>query len=465
MQRAPSPSREQLRGALPPRIARVNQHLRDGWVRCPLSPALTVENGNSEGCGAVRCMAILILALLGGCATFRSYDNELNPTLAMAASGRVEAALRELDSRNKSNSRDLLYYFERGELLRLKSDYPDSQAAWANADTRVQAWEATAKSDPARLLSTMSSYVVNDKLRPYEGHDYEKVMLTTRMAMNFLAEGDLPNARVAIKQTHEREAVIADLRAREYQQVQDEARQRGSTVSYKDLNGYPVQTIDNAEVNSLKNSYQSAISHYLAGFIYEALGEPSLAAAGYRQAIELKPGTPLLEESLAGLDQRVAAADDGLTDMLIVLEAGLAPARRSMQFPLPIPINQRLVLLPVAFPVMESRGAIYVPGEIRVDGAAPLQPVQITSIDAMARRGLRDEMPGIILRSAIRSTGKAVAQYQAQRAADQQRRNRNDGAGAAGRCRHRPHDRLDRHRVGRRARLAQPARASLRLPC
>ena len=29
--------------------------------------------------------------------------------------------------------------------------------------------------------------MINDKLRPYEGHDYEKVMLLTYMALNYLA--------------------------------------------------------------------------------------------------------------------------------------------------------------------------------------------------------------------------------------------------------------------------------------
>ena len=46
------------------------------------------------------------------------------------------------------------------------------------------------------------------------------------------------------------------------------------------------------------------ISGYLAGFIYEALGELSLAAPGYRLANELHPGVPLLEDALAGLEAR-----------------------------------------------------------------------------------------------------------------------------------------------------------------
>ena len=240
-------------------------------------------------------LAALIASVLSGCATVRSYDAEMNQTLSATASGRVDAAIAALRRNNEGSEKDLLYYFELGELQRLASRYSESLTAWQSADAQIQAWEDAARADPARVAGVALSYIVNDKLRPYEGQDYEKVMLTTRMAMNDLGLGQWQNARVAIKRTHEREAVIATVRSREQQEVEEEARKRGASVSYKDLNGYPVQTIDNPEVNALRNSYQSAFSHYLAGFVYEALGEPSLAAAGYRQAIELHPNVPALE--------------------------------------------------------------------------------------------------------------------------------------------------------------------------
>jgi hypothetical protein len=376
-------------------------------------------------------LGLLVLALFSGCATFRSYDAELTDTLSRAASGRVDAAIRELERDNKRKDRDLLFFLELGELKRLKTDYLGSQAAWFMAEQRVLGWEAAARADPARVAGAAVSYVLNDKSRPYEGHDYEKVMLTTRIAMNHLALGEWDNARVAIKRTHEREAVIAAVREREYEEARAQARKRGYVSEFKDLNGYPVTEIDNPEVNSLRNSYQSALSHYLAGFIYEAQGEPSLAAPGYRQAIELRPGVALLEEGLAGLEQRLASPREGGTDTLFVIETGLAPARQSRDFNLPIPINQTWVVVPVAFPVLRSQGEPAVLGGLTIDGGPTLAPVMLTSVDAMTRRSLQDEMPEIMLRSAIRSTAKAAAQYEARRAAQRKYRKGDDGAAAA----------------------------------
>ena len=362
--------------------------------------------------GRPSALPVLCLALcLSGCAAFRSYDKELNQTTNLAAVGKVDDAIRQLNKDNKGKDKDLLYYLELGMMQRWVERYPESQKAWMSANQTVQAWEHTAQTDPSKLLPGAASYVINDKLRPYEGHDYEKVLLLTYIALNYLAMGDYDNARVAIKQTHELEAVIADLRAKELAKVQQEAQKKGSRTSFKELNGYPVQTIDNPAVNALKNSYQSALSHYLAGFVYESLGEPSLAAPGYRLANELQPNQPLLEEALRGLDQRVSAPEDGLTDTLFVIGSGTAPALQSRQFPLPVPINNTWILIPISFPVMVPTSTPYLPIQLKLDDRESLTVAPITSVDLMARRALKDDMPGIMLRGAIRSTAKAATQY------------------------------------------------------
>ncbi|MBC8007957.1 MAG: hypothetical protein H7X76_07920, partial [Prolixibacteraceae bacterium] len=363
--------------------------------------------------------AALLLAVLSGCATFRSYNAELTGTLDLASGGNVEAAIKRLERNNRfGRKKDLLYHLELGELQRLNGRYEESQKAWLTADAQVQAWEKTALANPQKLLGGVSSMLINDKSTPYEGHDYEKVMLTTRLALDHLARGDFDTARVDIKRTHERAAVIAELRSKELQKTEEEAEKRGMKTGFKELNGYPVQTIDNPEINALKNSYESAFSHYLAGFVYEALGEPSLAAAGYRRAIELQPDRAQLDDALAGLDTRVAASDAGYTDVLFVLESGTAPARQSRQFNLPFPHQNRLLIVPVSFPVISPTLPSFMPEQLQIQGEAPISTTVITSIDLMARKALQEEMPGIVLRGIIRSSTKAVAQYQASRSDD-----------------------------------------------
>ncbi|MFU2329404.1 COG3014 family protein [Pseudomonas sp. NFX98] len=356
---------------------------------------------------ALTAIALSAVTLLSGCSAFRNYDSELAQTNQQLATGNVDAALTLLEKNNTGEDKDLLYYFEKGELLRAKGDLSGSQNAWTSADQVVGKWEDSVKIDSAKYLAQFGSFLVNDKVRRYEGYDYEKVMLTTQMALNLLALNDFDGARTAIKKTHEREAVIADLRDKEYLKSEEEAEKEGITTQYKDLQGYPVASLDAPEVVGLKNSYQSAFSHYLAGFVYEALGEKDLAAPGYRKAAELRPNTPLLEQALKDLDKKGTKDED--SDILIVVQSGLAPARDSIRIPLPLPISGSVVITPLSFPVIKPDTSTATFAQIGVDGQQ-LYLTQLNSTTAMSQRALRDDMPGIIVRTTVRAVTRGVAQ-------------------------------------------------------
>ncbi|MDZ7938091.1 MAG: hypothetical protein U5M53_07335 [Rhodoferax sp.] len=257
---------------------------------------------------------------------------------------------------------------------------------------------------------------MSERLKTYEGQDYEKVMLTTRLALNRMAVGDWDNARVDVKRTHEREAIIAELRAKALVAAEDEAKKNGATSGGKELNGYPVETLDDPAVLALKNGYQNALSHYLAGFLYEVLNEPGLAAPGYRKAIELNPNAAVLEEGLRGLDQRTSFTHrrrQKMTDVLFLLEAGSAPARTSVKFTVPVPTGRRLVSVSVAYPFIRPSSSPYI-ANVAV-GNNQIKTQAVVDFNVMARRALRDEMPGTIARTVSRAIAKGVVQDQAQK--------------------------------------------------
>ena len=94
--------------------------------------------------------ALLLAATLCGCATFRSYDAELNHTISLAEGGNVDGAINLLERTQQARKKDLLYYFELGELERLRNRYDESRKAWMEADTLVQAWESAAAINPGK---------------------------------------------------------------------------------------------------------------------------------------------------------------------------------------------------------------------------------------------------------------------------------------------------------------------------
>jgi hypothetical protein len=108
--------------------------------------------------------------------------------------------------------------------------------------------------------------------------------------------------------------------------------------------------------------------------------------------------------------------DDGMTDVLFVIGSGTAPALQSRQFRMPVFVQGRMVFVSFSVPVMTAMSFDSSPRRLAVDDGHSLPVTPLTSIDLMARRSLKDDMPSIMLRATIRSTANATAQYQSQRA-------------------------------------------------
>lgn len=355
-------------------------------------------------------LPFVLTIALSGCSVMRSYDDELKQTIALVGQGQLDQALTQHESNHTGGDFDLLYYLEKGELLRLKNQYKDSAGAWLLADQKVNEWENEAKIRVGAILENAGAVVLNDKTRRYDGHDYEKVMLSTRLALDHLLSGDWNAARTEIKKTHEREAIIAEINAKDTEALEQESKEKGITTTFKDLNGYPVETLNSAEVTTLKNGYQSAFSHYLAGFVYEALNEQGLASPGYRQAIELQPNIKILEDGLAALEARPKLRKPSETDVLFVVESGVAPALSSVTIPVPV-IVSNLGVIPISFPVLHSDPSRTLqPSTVSIDGKNTLPLAGITSLDTMSKRALRDDMPGIIIRGIVRAAAKTMSQ-------------------------------------------------------
>ena len=366
-----------------------------------------------------RYLAAFGVALaLSGCATMNSHDELTGQVQSAQKTGGIPAALQALEASATTADQKsaLLYNLERGELLRLNRNYKESTDAFLLADIKIKEWEDTATTHPDKLMSTLGAAMISERLKIYEGQDYEKVWLTTRLALNRVAAGDMENARVDIKRTHEREAVIAEFRSKETAAAEEEAKAKGVGSVGKEINGYPVETLNDPEVLALKNGYQNALSHNLAGYLYEVLNEPGLAAPGYRKAIELKPDTGVLEEGLRGLDDRTSFTHkrkQGMTDVLFVIEAGDAPARKPKAFTLPVPTGGGIRTVSISYPTIEpSHDALL--SKLSVAGR-DFKLEKVVDVNVMARRALKDDMPGMVFRGVTRAIGKGVVQDQLQK--------------------------------------------------
>ena len=270
--------------------------------------------------------ALLLLMLglpsTGVAGLFRQYADALNETVTLVKTGELKQAVAKIENVNEGNDKDILYFFEKGELLSLGSNFTSSRETWMKGDEIIQAWENEFRSNPSKIFGDIGSFLISDKTRRYDGQDYEKVLLSTRLTMNHIMLGNFDHARIEMKKTYEREKLIEAFREKEYDALKAESnKQDAGQIS--NLESYPMQELDTPEVRELKNGFQNAFAHYLAGYFFEVTDEPSLAEPGYRNALQLAPGKTMIQTALNDIGKHVPGP--GETDVLFVLETGFAP--------------------------------------------------------------------------------------------------------------------------------------------
>ena len=377
----------------------------------------------------------LAVCLLVGCAT-QNQQIKMNESKEPFKNGDLQNTVSVIQGAFKD--KNTLYFMEMGGVQRLQgpTQIPNSTQNLLAADQLVSRWEVTTSDKLRRSFSGASSYVLSEGFSSeYDPKPYEVSLLSQTLALNHLSQGRWNDAMVEAKKMAQREKVIEELIQSQVAAVSMVEREQKSnpntqsaTSRIENISGYPINLLDDEETRSLKNSYQNPGAYYLSGFIHESQGEASLAAPGYRLAIELRPQVNFFKTSIAKLDSNIANRDKkSFADTLIIIDTGYMPKIIPYQISQTFSIGGNSKLVTLTFPVIEKSTERYRPTFIQF-GDKVANPELVANIDAMARKNLRDEMPAYVLRASSRALVSLAAQFAADRAAQQaaNRKNQNN---------------------------------------
>ena len=363
---------------------------------------------------------IPVVCLVYSCANnpLSSYSSNISPPLEALKSGDVNLAESTVPQ-----AKNVLYYLEHGTVLRLRDNYTASNEDFTSAQGYIDAWISSFHNGKfGQGSDALAASLVNDKINDYIVKDYEKVMLPTYKALNYVALNNFASARIEITRMYNIEDIIQNFRSQQYAQVQNDLGNSGNSsfptlekMEAQNQKWYDFTTINSPQVLALQNSYQNAFSHYLAGFVFEALGEPSLARPGYVKAGELNPGNQLIMQSINSIDNAQSKNDD-MTDLLLVEEVGHAPTLKSVSFNVPFTTNNGqntcVNALTIAFPELVINKEPYTNNGVSVDNIT--QPtVLLTDFNLMAARSLHDNLPNVFLRNTMRAAKDIALQQSA----------------------------------------------------
>ena len=187
----------------------------------------------------LRVCALLAVAGLGaGCATPGLEAARQNYYL-----GRTAQADKVLETAKPPEKDQVLFLMERGTIRQSAGRYEESAKDFNEASARLETLQTYSVSKGA------ASWVVNDGVQSYSGAPFERTMVHTMAAKNYLAQGAWEDAAVEARR------IIRSL----------EPDFRGK---------YP----------------EDAYSRYMAGFCLEMIDDESSAGVQYRRASELLKG-------------------------------------------------------------------------------------------------------------------------------------------------------------------------------
>lgn len=329
--------------------------------------------------------AMMSALVLQGCSTHAQKSADMRLLLQQ---GRPDMALMEVEK--DSGSDDVLVNMNRGMLKRMTRDYEGSNQALEAAKLKIEELYATSITEQAGAV------IINDETISFDGDRYEQVLVHAYKALNYIAMGDLDAARVEILQS--------DVKMMEWGETPEE----------------------------------DPFVRYLAGIVFETLGEKDDALISYRKAVEVYKKTKdrhglnvpnQLKQDLLrmladaklwnefrqyqiefGMTGWKSPSTSGMGELVVLMHNGLTPQRDQKAFQTWSP--EMAFNIRVAVPHYPNPPT-YV-NQVRLSVATESKLLEtVENIDGLARASLDADMPIITTRAIARAVVKKKAEKEA----------------------------------------------------
>jgi len=389
----------------------------------------------------LRIFAPVLLALtvlLTGCATVnKSTEKEAGDINNQYRSGNIQGALQSLDATfnresyiasKEKTKKDTIYYLEKGTFLSNlgQSKLNESTQNFLTVRNTITDWEnqiaPSFKMNSKQLMESISDSMAFSQF--YIPRDYEKSFVGFELMTNHALAKRYDLAFPESKATTELDQFLTQARKTELDAANNKAKDQIATsgissaiTSINQIQGYPVDTFNTKEVLELKNSYLNAGTYYLAGFVSEAMGSATsgITEPNYQNAFNINPN-PFFKQALNNAAKKVKPGANQ-SDTLIIVDTGFLSDVYSFKTTVPFATKSGPKAVTWVVPAIRNNAVIFNPQKVDVNGKA-LPLTQVSNVEAMSRRELKDQMPAYIAKAVASSIIQITAQELASKAID-----------------------------------------------
>ncbi len=413
-----------LPAKLPPGpVSRLSRYW--GALRLGL-PHKTLEGRGVPSRSALPAV-LLAAALFSGCATYNTKTQGLG-TAWNAGEWQRAAQEAQAGSKDHEGSADaLVWRLEEGATLRGAQQFAASNEAFDKAEQRVTEFDKAAE---VSVSDEFAASLTNLSYLPYRGYAYDRIMLNTYKALNYLQLGNYDSARVELNRALERqrEAVAANAerieRAKQVAQKSSEDASENQSGEHYDVQKGEADpqlqtqlTSAYANVKALRaySDYVNPFTVFLDGLycLTRSTGDSDLERA--RKSFERVAGMVPENAFVAQELELVQKAQNGaplpaLT--YVIFETGLAPTRDEIRIDIPLfLVNNEVPYVGAAFPILKPTD-VYAP-DLTAEGqdVPPTRALVLCSMDSVIATDFDNELPIVITKTLLSAGAKAAAAY------------------------------------------------------
>lgn len=304
-----------------------------------------------------------------------------------------------------------------------------SLEALDQAEEKVNEWEQKSK---VKLGSEIGSAMTNQANLPYRGRSYDKVMMNSYKALNYLALGEVDKARVELNRSLQRQRDAVEANAKRIVKAQEEEEmarngeledEDGKSAAYDTQEAYADPQTGPALQAALDESiarmqpygdYVNPFAVFLDGLYYSVLGVDGSDWERGRKSFERVAG--MVPENLylvSDLEAATAAAEgqsiEGMT--YVIFETGTAPSRGQTRIDIPtFLVTSRLAYVGASFPKLEYNDDYVSRLFITLDDEHRIGTFVVSSMDSVVANDFKNAWPLVVTKTLITTATKAIIQ-------------------------------------------------------
>ncbi len=306
----------------------------------------------------------------------------------------------------------ILDNMERGRVSFLAEDYQQSLSFLKVSDNEIKVLNNRATISAIETASSVGGLATNDNFSIYEPSEYELGFLHLYLGLNYLQKNDLSSALVEMRRANKVQEQAKERREKELKAVEESALQQGITPNITSIMAnYPDA---GTKLQAIQNGYLL----YLSALLYETGDDLNSAYIDYKRALAVIPENREVINGVLRVGHKLGMQQDLITyearygkyvkpdsqkARVIVLEEQQAvKALDSWNYSLAIYSSKDNLTSSynLALPYYPNTENYPLPTLMLNDQS--LSSSKLVDVNLMAHNSLKEKMPTIVIRQALR---------------------------------------------------------------